>query len=114
MRHALALPLALLAGLAVAGCNTTAQTPPPPTSAPVSPVTPPGFTLPDGAGCSGAVARFRAIQDNDLAMGHVGRKVYDQIKGEIAQAETACAAGRDAESRAMIAASRKRHGYPEG
>jgi hypothetical protein len=105
----LGLPLAL----ALAGCNTTAPAPAS-GAGPVSPVTPEGFSLPSGEGCSGAVARYRAIQENDLATGHVGRKVYDQIKGEIAQAEAACAAGKDAEGRALVAASRKRHGYPEG
>lgn len=115
MRLAL-VAVAAPALLALAGCNaTTTQAPPPaPAAAAVSPVTPSGFRLPEGAGCTGAVARFRAIQDNDLATGHVSRKVYDQIRGEIAQAESACAAGKDAEARGMIAASRKRHGYPEG
>ncbi|MBL8588723.1 MAG: hypothetical protein JNK46_09355 [Methylobacteriaceae bacterium] len=105
------LAAALALALAAAGCNQTAQAPAP-AAAPPSPVTPAGFRLPEGAGCSGDVARFRAIQENDLKTGHVNQKVYDQIRGEIAEAEAACAAGRDAEARGLIAASRKRHGYP--
>ena len=113
-----ALRLLLIAApaLLVAGCNTTQTAAPPAapaaqTAAP-SPVTPAGFKLPEGAGCSGDVARYRAIQDNDLKTGHVNKSVYDQIQGEIAQAEAACAAGRDGEARGLISASRKRHGYP--
>ena len=75
-------------------------------------VTPPGFALPEGGSCAGEIARYRAIQENDLAMGHVAQSVYNQIKNEIAAAERECAAGHDAQARAMIVASRKRHGYP--
>jgi len=45
-------------------------------------------------------------------MGHVAQSVYNQIKRETDAAQTVCAAGRDAEAKAMIAASEKRHGYP--
>jgi hypothetical protein len=75
-------------------------------------VTPQGFQLPSGGSCSGEIARYRAIQQNDLAMGHVAQSVYNQIKNEIAGAERECSAGHDAQSRAMIVASKKRHGYP--
>lgn len=76
------------------------------------PYTPPGFHLPEGAGCSGEVARWQAIQGNDYASGNVNLKVYRQIQGEIARAAALCEAGRDREARAAIAASRSRHGYP--
>ncbi len=45
-------------------------------------------------------------------MGHVAQSVYNQIKREIAAAETTCAAGHDAEAKSMVVASQKRHGYP--
>jgi hypothetical protein len=45
-------------------------------------------------------------------MGHVVPSVYNQIKRDIAAAESVCAAGRDSEAKAMIAASERRHGYP--
>ena len=99
--------------LAVAGCNSS---PPPAASAPppvaVTNVTPSDFRLPGGAGCQGDVANWQAIQDNDLRMGHVNQTIYNQIKGEIAQASAACSAGRDAEARSMVRASKVRHGYP--
>ncbi len=75
-------------------------------------VTPQGFQLPSGGNCGGEISRYRAIQQNDLAMGHVAQSVYNQIKNEIAAAERECTAGHDAQSRAMIVASKRRHGYP--
>ena len=102
----------VLAGFALAACNAPA----PQASAPPAPgsvaVTPPGFKLPEGDDCSAKIARYRAVQDNDLSMGHVVPSVYSQIKRDIAAAESVCAAGHDAEAKAMIAASERRHGYP--
>jgi hypothetical protein len=104
-------PLAL-ARFALAACNAPA----PQASAPAAPgsvaMTPPGFQLPQGDDCSAKIARYRAVQDNDLSMGHVVPSVYSQIKKEIAAAESVCAAGQDAQAKAMIAVSEKRHGYP--
>jgi hypothetical protein len=77
-----------------------------------SAVTPPSFAMPGGSGCAGDIARYRAVQDNDLAMGHVAKSVYAQIKREIAAAEQACSAGQEAKATAMIRASQARHGYP--
>ena len=109
--------LALL--LALAGCN--AQQPAPADfslTAPPAPasirVTPPGFHMPEGGGCAGDIARFRAVQDNDLAMGHVTPAVYSQIKTEIAEAEQACAAGDSLRAEGLLHASKYRHGYPSG
>ncbi len=73
---------------------------------------PPGLQMAAGDGCAGAIARYRAVQDNDLAMGHVAKSVYNQIKREIEAAEKACAAGQEAKATAMIHASESRHGYP--
>jgi hypothetical protein len=104
-------PLAI-AGFALAACNAPA----PQASAPPAPgsvvVTPPGFQLPQGTDCTAQIARYRAVQDNDLSMGHVNKSVYNEVKREIDAAQTVCAAGRDAEAEAMIVASEKRHGYP--
>ena len=113
--------LAVFALLPLLGaCNSAA--PPPPAAAPSSApvpnssripyVTAPGFKLPEGAGCSGDVARYQAVMDNDLETGHVNKSVHAVISGEIAQARSACAGGRDGEARGLIAASKKRHGYP--
>ena len=75
-------------------------------------VAPRDFKMPEGAGCTGDIARYRAVQDDDLAMGQIAQSVYKQIHAEIEAAERACAAGHDKEASAMIMASRKRHGYP--
>ena len=75
-------------------------------------MTPPGFQLPEGTDCSTKIARYRAIQNNDLSMGNVFQSVYDQIKRETDAASKVCAAGRDAEAKSMVAASQRRHGYP--
>jgi hypothetical protein len=108
-------PFALLvftAAIALAACNAPA----PQSSAPPAPgsvaVTPSNFQLPEGGDCSAEIARYRAIQDNDLSMGHVAQSVYNQIKREITAAEQTCSAGHDAEAKAMIVASKQRHGYP--
>jgi curli biogenesis system outer membrane secretion channel CsgG len=105
-------PSLLAVCFALAACNAPApQASTPPTPGSVA-VTPSGFQLPEGTGCSAKIARYRAVQDNDLSMGHVAQSVYNQIKKEMASAESVCAAGRDAEAKAMIAASQRRHGYP--
>jgi hypothetical protein len=101
--------------LGLIACNQT--TAPVPVAAPeqrtsLSYVTPAGFKLPEGQGCSGDVARFRAVQDNDLQTGHVNQSVYNRIKSEIDQAASLCASGNDGGARSALAATKKRHGYP--
>jgi hypothetical protein len=99
----------LVACFALAACDATELTLPAPGSVAV---TPPGFEPPEGADCSAKIAGCRAVQDNDLSMGHVVQSVYNQIKRETDAASKVCAAGRDAEAKSMIAASERRHGYP--
>jgi hypothetical protein len=106
--------LAILAASLVAGCNA-ARTPQPVALAPreaASRPAPSDFKLPEGAGCANAIARYRAIMDNDHATGHVNQGVYDQIQGEIAEAEQACSAGQDGRAQSLVHASKSRHGYP--
>jgi hypothetical protein len=103
----------LAAALALAGCNSSA--PAPQASAPPSgriAMTPPGFKLPDGAGCSGEIARYRAVMDNDHSTGNVNDSVYNQINGEISGAAAACSSGNDGQAMALLRASKSRHGYP--
>jgi len=102
----------ILAALTLAACNTTAP-PAAPEPAAVA-VTPQGADLPQGGGCDGHLARYRAVQEQDKAMGHVADKVYAQIQTEIAAAAAECSAGHDAKSEAMIRASEVKHGYPTG
>lgn len=106
------LVFAVLAALGLAGRNAAVS----PASAPPLPssvaVTPQNFQLPEGSDCHFVIERYRAIQSNDLSMGHVVPSIYDQIKREIDSAEKVCSVGRDAEAKAMVAASERRHGYP--
>jgi hypothetical protein len=97
--------LAAVLALPLAACNQTATAPG------SAPVTPSGFSLPSGSGCGGEIARYRAVMSNDLATGHVNQSVYNRVDREIAQAEAACSAGRDAEALRMVNATKARHGY---
>jgi hypothetical protein len=105
--------LTAFAALTLAGCNSAGMAPAAPPPAPGSLiVAPSNFQMPQGTGCAGEVARYRAVQDDDLAMGQIARPVYNQIHEEISAAAQVCSAGHDGEASAMILASRKRHGYP--
>jgi hypothetical protein len=92
--------------LPLAGCNQTA-----PQASSVAGVTPSSFRMPDGTGCKGEVDRYRAVMDNDLAMGHVNQSVHSRVAREIEVAAAACAGGRDAEATRMINATKSRYGY---
>jgi len=102
------LPLWLMgvAALPLAACNQTV----PPGSASAA-VAPAGFRMPEGGGCQGEVSRYRAVMDNDLAMGHVHQSVHVRVTREIELAQAACAAGRDAEAIRMIRTTKSRYGY---
>ena len=113
MKTTLLVTTLCAAGLALAGCNSSA--PAPQASAPQPgriAMTPPGFKLPEGAGCSGEIARYRAVMDNDHSTGNVNDSVYRQIDGEISAAASACSAGNDGQAMALLRASKSRHGYP--
>ena len=98
----------------VAGCNQTAGPPPAPapTATAAAGVTPSTFRLPEGSGCTGEVARYRAVMANDLETGHVTRAVHDRVVAEIDRAASACSAGHDAEAVRMIHATKAKFGYP--
>ncbi len=109
------LRVGLLAGLVlgIAACQSAPERAAPvPNSSAVAGVTPQGFRLPEGAGCSGDIARFQAIIDNDLQTGHTTQSVHTQMSNELGKAGAACAAGRDGEARASVRAIRARFGYP--
>jgi hypothetical protein len=76
-----------------------------------SSVAPLDFQMPGGSGCAGEIARYRAVQQNDYALGNVAKSVYTQIQREIGAADTVCAAGDDARATEMVHASEIRHGY---
>jgi hypothetical protein len=97
-------PALLLTGaLALTACNQTASAPAPAGTG--------VMTSSSSAGCKGEIDRYRAVMSNDLSMGHVNQSVYTRVDREIAQAEAACAAGRDAEAIRMVNATKARHGY---
>lgn len=98
---------------ALASCNAPRQSPPA-IDQPRQSATPSSFQMPEGAGCSGAVSRYKAVIENDLSMGHVNQSVYGQIQGEISEAAAACSAGQDAKAISLVRASKARHGYPGG
>ena len=68
--------------------------------------------MPQGGGCSGEIARYRAVMKGDFDTGNVNKSVYSQFQGEITRAEAACSAGRESEAIGMVRASKARHGYP--
>jgi hypothetical protein len=112
--------LACLAALSSLGaCNTAGAPPAPQAQASATPAgyatqryAPQGYALPQGEGCQGDVARFRAIMTNDYSTGNVNLKVYRQISEEIDQAAQVCASGDGARASAMIHATRAKFGYP--
>ena len=118
--------LAAAAAMTLSGCNggskpepaARASTPAAPAAATYrnvpAGVTPSSFRMPSGGGCKGDVARWAAIQDNDLKSGHVSPSVYKKIQAEITEARAACDAGQGAKASALVRASRVRHGYPGG
>jgi hypothetical protein len=110
MTHRLKAAVSTAALFVLAACTQTAAPPPAPATS-ASGVTPSTFALPSGSGCASEVARTRAVMDNDLATGHVGKSVHAKVSGEVDEAAAACAAGRDAEAVRMIAATKARYGY---
>ena len=102
-----------LAALALAGCNASTPAPQVAAPAPTAAVTPQDAHPGTGA-CAAEIARYRAIQDNDLSMGHVAQSVYNQIKTEIEAADAQCSEGNDLQARKLVIASKLKHGYPTG
>lgn len=99
----------------MAGCTAT-QAPTPQIAANPEPrgvsVTPANFRLPEGSGCQGDIARFRAIQANDLETGHVTQPVYNQIEVEMKTAAQLCANGNSGGASAHVRMTKSRFGYP--
>lgn len=106
----IALPLAL------AACQSTQAPPPAPAPQAQQPrgvsITPQNFKLPEGTGCQGDIARFRAIQANDLETGHTTKPVYDMIEAEMKKADAMCSSGNAGGASAHVRATKSRFGYP--
>ena len=105
--HGTAATIAALLSLTLAACNQTAATPP----APPPGTAPSAVRMPEGAGCAGEIAQFRAVLKNDVDTGNVGQSVYTRATADLGRAESACAAGRDGEARSLVASTKSRFGY---
>ena len=99
-----------VAALVLCGCNQetpAASVPPPASAAPAAKFA----NLPAGAACTEKIHRYQSVLAADDSTGNVEHKVYDQIETELAQAASACAAGRDREALGLVHSSEVRHGY---
>lgn len=109
---------ATFAAFLLAACTQTGgpsappPTPPQPGSLAAAGVTSPDFRLPEGAGCTGQISRFRAIMRNDLETGHTTQNVFNAVGAELDAASRVCADGRDGEATRMVRATRAKFGYP--
>ena len=105
-RHFQPVPIALVLSLALAACTQTASTQPAP-----SPLAAAAGLPATAAGCAGEIAQFRAVLKSDVDTGNVGQSVYNRANADLAQAESACAAGREGEARSRVASTKSRFGY---
>lgn len=94
----------------LASCNA-ARSPTPAAQGSAGTPTPVAATA-GGSDCGGVISRYRSVVKADADTGNVNKSVYSQIDEEIRRAEAACSAGRDAEARSLVSASKSRHGYP--
>jgi hypothetical protein len=101
-----------LLGLSLAACaGGGTQAPPAPAAA-----TPGGVAtrgpLSGPPGCTKPIAEYEALVDRDVTTGYLSQVVYDRINEELASGpRAACAAGRDAEARGLLARVKTSHGY---
>jgi hypothetical protein len=51
------------------------------------------------------------VLKSDVDTGNVGQSVYNRANADLAQAESACAAGREGEARSRVASTKSRFGY---
>lgn len=104
------VPAALVAAL-LGACTQTASAPAAPPPGVIPGVTPNTFSMPAGAGCSGEIARFRAVLKNDVDTGNVNQSVYNRAEPDLQRASAACAAGREGEANSIVASTKSRFGY---
>jgi hypothetical protein len=111
--------LILALGIGLAGCNansapvaSAAEPVEQPAGQPAVPQAAPVVALPPGAACTGMIQRWRTVIESDYRTGYVDPPVYGQAEKDIAQAQSVCAAGRDADAVRLVQESRRRHGYP--
>lgn len=104
---------ALRPSLALAACCAllgACQSKAPPPAA-VAAVTAPVIVPADGPGCGAAIAHTQGLVDSDVATGNLNAPVGKRFSADLDGARAACAAGRDGEARALLAAAKSRYGY---
>jgi len=101
----------LVAASALCGCNETTGPVAPVAATPAAAAVPVGPNLPEGAACTGDYRHFQAVLKDDVETGNLDPRVFDQIQADLSKAAAVCAAGRDGEARAIIHASKEKHGY---
>ena len=95
----------LVAGFALAACNTTGG---PSSREPASP------SLVAAAGptsCAKPIADFATIIDADVKTGNLDRKVYRRASSDLNGVRTTCAAGDSGSALAALANVKARYGY---
>jgi hypothetical protein len=102
---------ALAAAALLAACQTEANRAAAPTAAAPQQMAAVGESDPGPGACGADISAYRRVMKQDIDMGHVSKPVYDQIMNDLSVAAGACRAGRDAEARSMVAATKARHGY---
>ena len=113
MRRTLSLSAAAaLLGLSLAACSGSGTPSPsePVAATPGTAATRGQLTGPPG--CTRPIAEYEALVDRDVTTGYLSQVVYDRINTELAAGpRAACAAGRDAEARGLLARVKTSHGY---
>lgn len=101
--------LSLASSAVLLGACQRASAPAPVSAGPGA--TPSTLVLPEGSGCGPEIGRFRTVISNDKETGNANKSVADKVLGEIDQASSVCAAGRDGEALRMVAQTKSRYGY---
>lgn len=111
MRH---LPALALCAALLSACQTpTASAPPAPPPEQAYPgVTPSTFHMPTSGGCSGEIARFQAVLDNDVAIGHTTKGVHDRATADLDHARATCSGGNEGAALGQLHAVKTKFGYP--
>jgi hypothetical protein len=112
MRRTLSLSASsALLGLSLAACaGGGTQAPPPIAATPGGAATRGALSGPPS--CTKPIAEYEALVDRDVTTGYLSQVVYDRINEELAAgARPACAAGREAEARGLLARVKTSHGY---
>jgi hypothetical protein len=99
------------AAISVGGCTPSSGPDPAAHATASSPVPADWPKLPEGAGCTTDLVRFQTILKSDVEKGYINGPVYDEMAPELRTAADACAEGRDAQSRKLLVATKKRYGY---